>query len=249
MSDPTLPPNSNPAPVDAMSQLHMACMMGEEAVGQVLMMYRGWAGGDDEKFARMINMKTTDDSYTAGYTPMHYACQTGHIGAVRLLLEAGADPNIAKNNGATPIVACVAKAGWTGEMEPHKSCIMLLLDHPRFILKRNDNSETRCSPVYCCVCQEHKSEDVLLPLLEIFLARGFDASATIHKQSALHMALYRGHEKCAFALVRAGADIYQTVTKSPAPEEGDEDVWTGLEACRDMYGNKTAFRLEQAANA
>jgi hypothetical protein len=44
---------------------------------------------------------------TAGYTPMHYACQSGHIGAVKLLLEAGADPNIAKNNGATPIVACV----------------------------------------------------------------------------------------------------------------------------------------------
>jgi hypothetical protein len=63
------------------------------------------------------------------------------------------------------------------------------------------------------------------------------------------MALYRRHEKSASALVRAGAYIYQTVTKSLAPEEGDEDVWSAFEACRDMYGNKTAFRLEQAANA
>jgi hypothetical protein len=54
------------------------------------------------------------------------------------------------------------------------------------------------------------------------------------------MALYRGHEKSAFALVRA---------KSLAPEEGDEDVWTAFEACRDMYGNQTVFRLEQAAKA
>jgi tetratricopeptide (TPR) repeat protein len=245
----TLPPNSNPAPVESLSQLHMACMMGEEAVGHVLAMYRRCAGGDDELFASMVNAKTADDSYTAGYTPLHYACQNGFIGAVVLLLEAGADPNIGKNNGATPIVCSVAKAGWRGEMEPYKSCIMLLLDHPRFILKLNDNSDKKCSPVYCCVCQQHASEDVLLPLLEIFLARGFDASATIHNQSSLHMALGRGHEKSAFALVRAGADIYQTVPKSLAPEEGDEDVWTALEACRDMYGNKTARRLELAATA
>lgn len=178
-------------------------------------------------------MKTTDDSYTAGYTPLHYVCQNGYIGAVRLLLQAGANPNIAKNNGTTPIVACVAKASWTGEMEPHRSCIMLLLDHPRFILKLNDNSDKRCSPVFCCVCQEHKSPDVLLPILKIFLERGFDASATIHNQSAVHMALWRGHEKSAFALVRAGADIYQTVPK-PSDEGGGEDIWTALEACRDI---------------
>jgi tetratricopeptide (TPR) repeat protein len=93
------------------------------------------------------------------------------------------------------------------------------------------------------------SEDVLLPLLEIFLARGFDASATIHNQSSLHMALNHGHEKSACALVRAGADIYQTAPNSLVPEEGDENVWTALEACRDMDGNKTARRLELAATA
>jgi hypothetical protein len=58
-----------------------------------------------------------------------------------------------------------------------------------------------------------------------------------------------GTKKCAFALVRAGADIYQTVTKSTVPGEEEEGVWNALESCRDMYGNKTAFRLEQAANA
>jgi hypothetical protein len=106
-----LPPNSNPAPVESMSQLHMACLSGEAAVAAVLMMYREWANGGEELFMNMINMKTIDDSYTAGYTPLHYACQTGHIGAVKLLLEGGADPNIAKNNGATPIVACVCRQG------------------------------------------------------------------------------------------------------------------------------------------
>jgi ankyrin repeat protein len=190
-------------------------MMGEEAVEHVLTLYRRRAGYDEEVFVLMVNARATDDSQTAGYTALHYACQNGLIGAARLLLQAGADPNISK----TPIM-----------IEPYKACIMLLLDHRRFILKLNDKSDTKCSHVFCCVCQEHVSEDVLLPLLEIFLARGFDASATIHNQSSLHMALNHGHEKSAFALVRAGADIYQTVPKSLAPEEGDEDVWTALEA-------------------
>jgi hypothetical protein len=34
------------------------------------------------------------------------------------------------------------------------------------------------------------------------------------------MALNHGHEKSAFALVRAGADIYQTAPKSLVPKEG-----------------------------
>jgi tetratricopeptide (TPR) repeat protein len=146
-------------------------------------------------------------------------------------------------------MSCVGPAGWAGEMEPYKSRIMLLLDHPRFILKLNDNSDKKISPVYTCVCQENASKDVLLPLLEIFLARGFDASATIHNQSSLHMALRRGHEKCAFALVRAGADIYQTAPNSLMPEEGDTDVCTALEACRAILGDKTADRWEQVASA
>jgi hypothetical protein len=71
--------------------------MGEEAVEHIIItMYRGWAGSDEEHFACMVNVKTADDSYTAGYTALHYACQNGFIGAVVLLLEAGADPNIAK---------------------------------------------------------------------------------------------------------------------------------------------------------
>ena len=63
------------------------------------------------------------------------------------------------------------------------------------------------------------------------------------------MALWRGHEKSAFALVRAGADIYQTAPKSLVPEEGDEEVWNAIDCCREIYGDQTAHRLEQAANA
>jgi hypothetical protein len=65
---------------------------------------------------------------------------------------------------------CVAKAGWTGEMEPHTD--RTLLDHPRFILKRNDNSATRCIPSIVAFAKSTKPVTFLLTP-EIFSVRGF----------------------------------------------------------------------------
>jgi hypothetical protein len=77
----------------------MACMMGEEATEAALMKFCGWAGDDDELFTRMVDMKTTDDSYTGGYNPLHYVCQNGSTGVARLPLEAGPTPILPKIMG------------------------------------------------------------------------------------------------------------------------------------------------------
>ena len=52
-----------------------------------------------------------------------------------------------------------------------------------------------------CVNREYARQDVLLPLLKLLLARGFDPNGRIHDQPALHMALRSGHSECALALV------------------------------------------------
>jgi hypothetical protein len=44
----TFQPTGNPAPVMSLSELHMACLVGEEAVGHGLTMHRGGTGGDQE---------------------------------------------------------------------------------------------------------------------------------------------------------------------------------------------------------
>ncbi|MEV5708729.1 ankyrin repeat domain-containing protein [Actinoallomurus sp. NPDC052274] len=44
-----------------------------------------------------------DSRDKAGVSPLHYASRHGHIDPVRLLLEAGANPNITENYGFTPL--------------------------------------------------------------------------------------------------------------------------------------------------
>jgi ankyrin repeat protein len=100
MHDGPLPLNSVHTQVETLTELHMACFYGDAAVEHCLAMYRVRAGGDQELFKAMVNAKTTDEKYTGGYSPSLYACQNGFTGAAGLLLQAGADPNATKNNGA-----------------------------------------------------------------------------------------------------------------------------------------------------
>ena len=54
-------------------------------------------------------------------TPLYTACQNGHDVCVSLLLQHGADPNIANKDNDTPLlVACCYD---------HKICVSLLLQH------------------------------------------------------------------------------------------------------------------------
>ena len=248
----------------SLSPLHMAACMSSEAVERMLSMMKRDVTRD--ALVDIVNAKTTDDEdRNGGYTALHYACQAGLSKGVRLLIEAGANPNIRKNNGATPLICSISSAGWNHRaaeterrataaenISTHKECIRMLLDHPQFDLQQNDKSgDGKVSPAWMCVAHGFLYEDILLEILDMLLARGFDANGTKHNRSALHMALLQGHEQCAHKLVRAGADIYTTAPRGlPGGEDNDdEEPWTALEACRFMYGKKPASRMEEAALA
>lgn len=67
-----------------------------------------------------------------------------HVEAVRLLLEAGANPNIAKTDGSTALMTTCAAAGYErnapcgGTMKEYKECVELLSESPNFDFRANN---------------------------------------------------------------------------------------------------------------
>ena len=137
-------PGSKVPPLESMTRVHLACCLeSEEAVPALreLLATMRTSSMTAPELAAAVNAKATDGEYVGGYAPLHYACQNGLHDAVTLLLNAGADPNQTKNNGATPLLVAVATAGHRPELiEQHTECVRRLVDHPRFDLDLNGAS-------------------------------------------------------------------------------------------------------------
>jgi len=184
-------------------------------------------------------------------TALHYACQNGHFDSVRVLVEAGANPNVQKNNGTTPLITACAAAGFMGKQKLKESiqCVECLLESPQFDLEVNDNSDEMRGPPWICVNREYREPDALLPLLNLLLEKGFDPNGNIHNMSALHMAIMNGHKECALALVRAGADIQTKGRKVQEDVNEELGLWTALEASEMLCGASfTRCLWQEAAN-
>ncbi|MEI6558263.1 MAG: ankyrin repeat domain-containing protein [Rhodospirillaceae bacterium] len=128
-----------------------------------------------------------------GTTPLIWACQYGSEKFVQLLLEAGADPNLADEEGETPLHV----AAFGG----YEECVRLLLFHGACVDARTDIGKTPLMNG----AQSGSTETV-----ELFLAAG----ASVHDvdaagRSALHWATLGQHDNGALVrlLLNAGADV------------------------------------------
>ena len=89
--------------------------------------------------------------------------------------------------------------------------------------------------------------NILLPILKVLLARGFDASGIHQGVSSLQIALWNGHDECAVELARAGVAVSE-LQPTELSDTSDDRPKPALEVAEQLYpGSGLAERLQDAA--
>jgi ankyrin repeat protein len=130
---------------------------------------------------------------TGGSTPLMYAALYGDLPSVRLLLQAGAEPNVVNDSGATALMWAVDDLRKT----------RLLLDHGADVNARSNDGRT---PLMIAANRAGSS-----PVLELLLARGAKpnvvAPSLFGPATPLSQAAYAGDADAIELLIRSGADV------------------------------------------
>ena len=136
-----------------------------------------------------------------GRTRLHWAAFFGHKKVVQLLLERGADPNMASGHGETPLHNCAQRG--------HLDVVKLLLDRGGGINSMRINGVT---PLHAAVEKDNK--DVVRFLLD----RGADPNrARKNGRTPLHEAVKNNHEDVVRLLLDRGADPKSRDRKGRSP--------------------------------
>ena len=130
------------------------------------------------------------------------AAANGYQRVMKLLVNAGADPNTRDENGKTPL-------DWAAEME-HQEAVKLLVEMGADPNARNEYGYT---PLHWAARNGHQKA------VKFLVDAGADPKAKDKNgQTSLHLAAKKGHQEVVELLVNEGAD----------PNTRDEDGWTPL---------------------
>ena len=153
--------------------------------------------------------------------PLVIAAQYGRLEAARLLLDAGAEPSLAGEDGFTPLMTAAAYG--------HPEVVRLLLDGGADPSLAAGDGFT---PVMAAaICGR-------LEVLRLLLVRGaaVDTADPYRGQTAFHSTCARNQAECAEALVRAGCDVGLK----------DKSGHTGREMAEAQQGGKEVVRRLRA---
>jgi ankyrin repeat protein len=126
-----------------------------------------------------------------GFTLLNLAAKQGHVAVASLLLDKGADPNIATKDGVTPLHMAADNG--------HLELVRLLLDKGANL--HNFTNQEGFTPLHLAVDQSYIS------ITKLLLEKGADPNKAIQNGATpLHWAAYDGHLELVHLLLEKGAD-------------------------------------------
>ena len=155
-------------------------------------MMEALSNGDSHSFRKLLreDSKIANLKGVGGSTPLMYAALYGDAGAVRALLESGADPNVKNATGATALMWAV------DDLEKTR----LLLDHGADVNARSDDNRT---PLLIAAGWYGSSA-----VVQLLLDHGANPSVIGARQfTPLAEAAWAANEVAFRALVQHGADV------------------------------------------
>ena len=151
-----------------------------------------------------------------GNTALMAASSEGHVEAVRMLLDAGADPNLRKGDGATALIMAVSG----GNVE----IVRMLLDAGADLNVQNNEGDT------ALILAAGRYDDARVPMVKLLLGAGADPNLENNEgATALSLATGKGDLELVRLLLAAGAD--------PNVQDGNGDaaLMVAVQAIRSRY--------------
>jgi ankyrin repeat protein len=95
---------------------------------------------------RDLQPSSERSSSSGGLGAIHFAAQYGNHKIISILLDAGANPNLIKNNGCTALHTVIFAAGYDQfrkgrSIDDYLKCIDILMKHKKFELPRHDRHD------------------------------------------------------------------------------------------------------------
>ena len=205
----------------------------------------------------LANVKDTGTHRASGASPVHVAVAHANVHALAVLIAAGADLRVLKNNGASALHVAIHAFGQGREQNPMAGPVISAeewecrcLQCFELLLSAGADIHTCHSSVggdgfdliVACTAHEHSRADVCLPFLKRLLALGcrVDSLHSIDQSDGLRItgataliwAVKNGHVRCVELLLLAGADPTSVATFPDCQQ-------SAFECARDdaMYNN------------